>query len=268
MISASICHYEQFLTDWYKYFAGAIRFPVEVSPDNPQGYRKVWEWAAIYETLNSRGYLKPGCSGMGFAVGQEPLPSMMAARGVQVVASDLDISLVDRGWVETGQHASNLDALFREELVDRDAFDKLVSFTPADMNNLPEPTRHFDFVWSSCAFEHLGSIEKGMEFVSNAMDLLKPGGLAVHTTEFNIVSNDETIEEGDNCVYRRRDFEKLDAILRQKQCCLEPIDYNFGHHPYDLLFDVPPYYLPGRVHIKLQMEKYIVTSALILARKA
>ena len=48
-----------------------------------------------------------------------------------------------------------------------------------------------------------------MDFVINSMRVLKPGGVAVHTTEFNLSSNDDTIEARDLCVYRRRDIELL-----------------------------------------------------------
>lgn len=42
----------------------------------------------------------------------------------------------------------------------------------------------FDFCWSSCALEHLGSIEAGFSFIRNSLATLKPGGTAVHTTEY------------------------------------------------------------------------------------
>ena len=37
----------------------------------------------------------------------------------------------------------------------------------------------FDFVWSACAFEHLGSILNGLEFVVNSVKCLKPGGVVL-----------------------------------------------------------------------------------------
>lgn len=268
MLSSTVCRHDHFLTDWYRSFAELTNFPVEVSPANPQGYRKVWEWAAILETLRARDMLTPGRVGMGFACGTEPLPAIMASHGVRVVATDLDLDLVDSGWVETNQHASNLDALYRTEMLEREVFDERVSFQPADMRDLPKMEEQFDFVWSSCAFEHLGTLSNGLDFVVNAMDLVKPGGIAVHTTEFNIVSNDETVTEGYNVLYRKRDFEELDARLRRKCCGLEAMDYDLGHHPNDLLFDKDPYYSVGRVHLKLEVDGYVCTSALLVIRKA
>jgi cyclopropane fatty-acyl-phospholipid synthase-like methyltransferase len=34
-------------------------------------------------------------------------------------------------------------------------------FRRADMNAMPDTLGQFDFVWSACAFEHLGSIRQG-----------------------------------------------------------------------------------------------------------
>ncbi|MGA2474666.1 MAG: hypothetical protein ABSG39_14435, partial [Acidimicrobiales bacterium] len=36
-------------------------------------HRKMWEWLFIAEALRERGVLVPGCSGLGFGVGKEPL---------------------------------------------------------------------------------------------------------------------------------------------------------------------------------------------------
>ena len=241
------------------------RFPVEVSPDNPQGYRKVWEWAAILEALEQRAMLSHGIKGFGFAVGREPLPAIMASRGVEVLATDL--AQDSGGWAETGQHAATREALFHEHLVSRKDFNLLVSFEPADMNDLSGMSGGYDFLWSSCAFEHLGTLEHGLAFVENAMRLLKPGGLAIHTTEFNVSSNLLTSSEGSDCIYRRCDIEELDYRLRRMSGGLEAIDFDPGAHPCDLLYDTPPFYKRGRVHIKLELDGHICTSILLIARK-
>jgi hypothetical protein len=267
VLCPTVCRYEHFLTDWYAKWAGMLGFPIEVSPDNPQGYRKVWEWAAILETLEQRGLLTPDTRALGFAVGLEPLPSIFASRGVMVTATDLMAEQVDPAWIATAQHASSLDSLFHDGLVDRPTFDNLVSFSPADMKDLSGMTGEYDFLWSSCAFEHLGTLDDGLSFVENAMSLLKPGGYAIHTTELNVASNEDTVFEGTSCIYRRRDLEELDHRLRRIGCGLEEIDYNPGAHPYDLLYDVPPYYQGGRVHIKLELDGHICTSVLLVARK-
>lgn len=66
------------------------------------------------------------------------------------------------------------------------------------MNNMPEKYNNdFDFIWSSCALEDLSALEHGIKFILNSLRMLKPGGIAVHTKEFNVSSNFETIESGE-----------------------------------------------------------------------
>lgn len=265
----SVCRYEHFTQDWYKHWAGVLGQQTDVHVDRPTSYRKIWEWAVLLETMHARGMLEPGKRGLGFAVGQERLPSIMAAHGVLVIATDLDVAESKANWVEQGQHSQNVEQLFYEEIIDRQRFDDLVRFQTANMNAIEgfeEGT--FDFVWSSCAFEHLGTLEAGTDFVKNAMRLLKPGGIAFHTTEYNVSSNDDTVLSGDDCIYRRKDFEQLDRDLRSLGCGMEPIDFDSGFHAYDLMYDQEPFLKPGRVHIKLKLDGYICTSALIIVHKA
>ena len=40
--------------------------------------------------------------------------------------------------------------------------------------------------------DRIGSIELGLQFIENSMATLRPGGVAVHTTEFNL-EDGETI---------------------------------------------------------------------------
>src|SRR5208337_3088041 len=135
--------------------------------------------------------------------------------------------------------------------IDRETFDRLVTFRPADMRTLKGLVPNsFDFLWSSCAFEHLGTLQRGLDFVVASMDLLRPGGIAVHTTEYNISSNTDTLTEGAAVIYRRCDIEELDRRLRLKSCGCELVDFDPGTHPYDLDYDRLPYYSTGRKHIK------------------
>ena len=46
-------------------------------------HRKVWEWAFIIDVLKKYGMLSSGMRGVGFAVGNEPLPSIFSGGGVK-----------------------------------------------------------------------------------------------------------------------------------------------------------------------------------------
>jgi len=123
----------------------------------------------------------------------------------------------------------------------------------------------FDFCWSSCAFEHLGSIEHGLRFVERSIDTLTPGGVAVHTTEFNLSSNDETVETPSVSIFRRRDMDELAARLTAAGHDVSPFDWSGGPGFAETVIDVPPY--RGNPHLKLQIEQYACTSVGIIVRK-
>jgi hypothetical protein len=182
------------------------------------------------------------------------------------LASDLDVDrAANAGWVGSNEHAASLEILNERGICPAEVFAEKVRFQEVDMNNFSfNELMQFDFVWSSCAFEHLGSLEHGLKYVENAMDCVKPGGLAVHTTEFNVGSNEETHSEGGTVIYRRRDIDELADRLRKAGHFIE-IKYNFGDQPSDYNVDVPPY--THDVHLKLHLMGHTTTSIGIVIRK-
>ena len=272
MLTSTVCRHEHFLTDWYARQAALLplpRYGLDARVPPLRSHRKAWEWCAIAQALEERGKLAPGRTGCGFAVGTEPLPSAFAARGASILATDQAPGDEADGWSTTGQHAASLDALYRPELLDRAAFDRLVRFRPADMRalDLPWPER-FDFLWSSCSIEHLGTLEAGLAFVEHSAGLLAPGGCAVHTTEFNVTSNDDTLSVGGSLIYRQQDIEALDRRLRRAGFGLARCDFYAGDHPFDLNYDVPPYGGPDHQHIKLLLGEFVTTSMLLIVQAA
>lgn len=212
--------------------------------------------------------LQPGRKGIGFAVGREPLPALFAERGAEVLATDQPADAIVSSWRETGQHAASREALFHKDVCSRDAFDARVRFEPLDMTQLDRlPRATFDFAWSSCSFEHLGSLEAGLEFVLRSTELLRPGGVAVHTTEFNVSSNTLTEERGSSVIYRQRDLELLDRNLRAQCAGLARLDLFAGDHPADLTWDYPPYFENARPHLKLLLHGHVATSILLIVHK-
>ena len=132
------------------------------------------------------------------------------------------------------------------------------------MNDISDDLRDFDFVWSSCSLEHLGSLQKGKDFIYNAMECIKPGGIAVHTTEYNISSNISTINNEGTVLYRRRDIKSIVRNLRRRGHTVE-VDFTLGSLPNDKFVDVPPY--QGDPHLKLQLQKYVITSIGLIIQK-
>ncbi len=239
-------------------------------PDGTDGkpfvmHRKMWEWLFICAVLSERGVLAPGRRGLGFGVGQEPLVAVFANLGVEIVATDLPPDLaIERGWTTSGrEYSDSIDALNNVGLCPDDAFQRLVTFRPVDMVAIPAELRGFDFNWSSCAFEHLGSLEAGLKFLVEQMRCIRPGGFAVHTTEYNVSSNEETVNRGGTVLYRRRDVEAVILHLRregyQVQC-----DFTLGDTPSDRHVDVAPF---SDVHLRTRLGEFATTSLGLVIHK-
>jgi SAM-dependent methyltransferase len=236
--------------------------------ERPGGlHRKLWEWCFITQALYERDMLAPSRRGLGFAVGIEPLTALFASLGCEVLATDLDqAGAAEAGWVESNQHAAGHADLNQKGLCPAADFAARVSFANADMRAIPESMRDFDFLWSSCAMEHLGSLQYGLEFVVEAMRCLRPGGIAVHTTELNCDSDSDTVETGGSVVYRRRDLLALGERLRDMGHDVEPFDFHTGGTEADLHVDEEPYGR-GPAHIKLRIGPFASTSMGLIVRK-
>lgn len=229
-------------------------------------HRKNWEFAWIMAVLRQADLLRANKRGLGFGVGNEPIPAFLAKLGIDVLATDAPTAAIaGQGWDTTGQHASGREQLWRPDIVDRESFEKCVSFEFADMNDIPASFSGFDFCWSACCFEHLGSIEKGLDFVRNSLKTLKPGGFAIHTTEFNLSSNADTFEQPTLSLFRKQDIERLYERLIEEGHQPWPLNFFPGNGKIDAFVDLPPFSLP---HLKLQVSKYVTTSIGLVVQKS
>ncbi|MGE3744692.1 MAG: hypothetical protein AB7G25_03070 [Sphingomonadaceae bacterium] len=229
-------------------------------------HRKQWEFVFILESLHHRGVLKENARGLGFGVGREPLPAVFASLGCTITATDLEIEdQRARAWRNTQQHGA-LENLIHNHICPEARFRELVSFRPADMTAIADDLRDFDFTWSSCAFEHLGSIAAGLNFVEASLACLKPGGVAVHTTEFNLISDNQTMDHAATVIFRRRDFQSLALRLHDQGHEVAPLNFEPGDEPLDRHIDVPPY--SSNQHLKLALGKYVSSSFGIVVKKA
>jgi hypothetical protein len=231
-------------------------------------HRKLWEFCYIVQALYERDMLRAGRSGLGFAVGEEPLPALFASHGCEITATDLE-SHDPRAQVcaDTNQLAAGLVTLNQRGICPDGDFAHRVSFEPVDMNRIPDHLREYDFTWSSCSFEHCGSIDLGCEFIIQQMKCLKPGGVAVHTTEFNLTSNVETVSEGTTVVFRQRDISRIIEDLRSLGHDVEPLLLDIGSEIEDRYVDQFPY--TSAPHLKLSLyDKYVSTSIGLIIQKA
>ena len=142
------------------------------------------------------------------------------------------------------------------------------------MNRISADLRDYAFTWSTCSFEHCGNLELGLRFLERQMECLKPGGIAVHTTEFNLTSNKKTVTKGDYVIYRLRDIEEIIERLKKQGHTVEPIDIHNGNHAIDQIVDQPPYSefsdmaVSKRKHMRLNLRGYVSTSIAIIITKS
>ncbi len=256
---SELCKARDWHTEWY------IRWCKEIN-EPARFHRKQWEYVYIMQALWERGCIEKGKRGLVFAVGSEPLPSIFANYGCEIMATDIfPQEGVAKGWDSGDQLCFGIESLNKRGLCSGEILEKHVNYRAVDMNDIPSDLRGFDFNWSSCSFEHLGSLELGQKFLKNQLETLKPGGWAVHTTEFNLSSNSRTQEKGDTVIYRAKDIESIANELRSSGHYVEELDYSYGDEPEDFMVDMSPH--KERVHLKLQLNEFLVTSIGIIVQK-
>jgi SAM-dependent methyltransferase len=260
--TSQLCTSSQLRSPIYRSWCSAMHSPARFS-------RKQWEFVYILQVLHSAGMLEPGKKGLGFGCGREPLAGLLAQHGCDILATDLAQDLaMEQGWVNTMQHASSLEGLYSaaQEFISRQDFENHVQFLSVDMNVVPREFHgSFDFVWSACALEHLGSLQHGLNFIKNSVRCLNPGGVAVHTTEFNLSSNEDTCEEPGCSIYRACDLQRLITELEADGFAVAPLNLNTGSGQVDNHIDVPPYGFSP--HLKLLLSGYVVTSIGLIIRR-
>lgn len=251
----------QIESETYKYWLGEIR-------EKNKFNRKQWEYIYILQALRENNLLREGTRGIGFGVGKEPLPAVMAGFGCEVLATEINIESTNlKGWVRDRSAAEQLKALNDRSICDDARFAELVTYHDVDMNHLPAELNGFDFTWSSCALEHLGTLEHGVDFIFNSLKCIKPGGLAVHTTEYTF-ARERTVESGSSVYYRRKDIVSLAERLRNEGHEIR-LNFSKGRRLLDWYVDFPPY--RDIKHVKLLVSKQwkllLTTSIGLLIRK-
>jgi len=227
---------EDLESDWVAYWLGELKLPVIF-------HRKLWEYAYVLQAVYEHGLLRPGARALGFGCGEEPIASYLASQGVDTLVTDLETEIAkSAGWLDSNEHSSTLESSFKKDLVDRPVFDKLVKHRFVDMNSIPSDLVGYDFCWSICSMEHLGSTRHGIDFVINTMKTLRSGGISVHTTEFNFNNDEQTLDNNPHCVlFQKKHFAQLAEELTNKGYEVFPLDFFVGNKPLDSFIDVPPY---------------------------
>lgn len=258
--NATTCIQAHFEQPWFSYWTATLG-------EGLRYHRKLWEFVFICQALWERGAIRPGARGLGFGVGIEPLPAYFASRECEVTATDIGVETAAAlGWTGTNEHAGGgLERLRRPHLWPTETFDRNVTFREVDMNAVPADLTDFDFCWSACALEHLGSIQHGLDFIERSIACLKPGGWAVHTTEFNLTSDVETVDHENTVLFRRGDLQGLIDRLNAQGHRAAPLEILEGDGPVDRFYDLAPY--RPQPHLKMALAGYGTTSVGLIVQR-
>jgi SAM-dependent methyltransferase len=148
---------------------------------NGRKTRKTWEHIHVYSSLQRLGLLNPTTRILGLGVGHECLVYAFTNVCQEVVATDL-------------YHSSEwyMAAMSPEEVYTRNPFpyqrDRLI-VQHMDMTQLDYPDNSFDLVWSCGSIEHMNSFADLHRVYQEVHRVLKPGGIAALTTDYNLSSN-------------------------------------------------------------------------------
>jgi hypothetical protein len=110
-----------------------------------------------------------------------------------------------------------------------------------DMRRLDDVTlRGFDACWSCSVLNEMKSPEEAADTAIGAMDVLRPGGVAVHTTDFAF-ADDMLYSPRGALVFPRAFFERLADGLNGRGHVVTPLSFDLGRHPLDGYVDLEPF---------------------------
>ncbi len=266
MIKSHTLIFSDFETKWYKKWAKELKQDKNHLDNHDLLANKFWQNAIIVEALTERLDFTNGVNGIGFGVGQERVPALLAKLGANVTASDQDFSTSKAKHWQQHELAQDAQSLNRLRICDPKIFSASVDYRAIDMTRIPKSVHgKYDFVWSNCALGHLGSIEAGLKFIEDSLDCLKPGGWAVHTTEFNVLSNTKTSEGGDTVIFRAKDIQAFYKSLSRRGYICEPLILTFGKSAKDARISMRPTF--GNDFSKIQVNGHLATQAVLLIHK-
>jgi len=182
-------------------------------------HRKLWEYVYVVAAVKQSGNLESGKTAAGFGVHAESLPAFFASEGIDVVAADHPGVGGTDDWAAEG-----ISALSRLHLISDEDLAARVTLRNLELGDVPADMAPVDILWSSHVMDRLGSPERGIQFALESSQLLKPGGVAVHLTELELMPQPETRAYETVVIYRIDDFLDLEKRLAELGCRTE---FNF-----------------------------------------
>jgi SAM-dependent methyltransferase len=164
--------------DWFDpEFDRIIRTELE---EQPRLHRKQWEFAQIFRALRRRGFLRANARGLSMGGGVERLLYALARHVRHLTVTDLyeSASVWEGARTDDPDRSVKASAPFPID-------DSRVSARHMDMRALEFADGVFDFCYSSCAIEHIGTYDDFLTHLREVRRVLKDDGVYVLTTEFH-----------------------------------------------------------------------------------
>ncbi len=143
-------------------------------------HRKIWEFTHTIYILKKSGYLYPKNKGLAIGAGREQILYYLAYKIEKITGIDLfegnyiggedepDIPKNPQKYAPFIYPEANLDIIKMDAL------------------NLKFKDNSFDFIFSASSIEHFGSKKNILKSIKEMYRVLKPGGIAVITTEIKL----------------------------------------------------------------------------------
>lgn len=162
----------------------------EIIPDSKQ-----WECAMMLRTLSDEGVLRPGALLAGIGAGTEETTFVLASRGCVVFPTDR--YLEKTSWSDVAPPSM---MAWPEQFSQYEYPQGSVIPVHTDARSLSLPSNFFDGVFSAGSIEHFGSLEAVSAAAEEIARVLKPGGIAVLSTEFRLDGPNDKAWFHDDCI--------------------------------------------------------------------
>jgi SAM-dependent methyltransferase len=236
---AGVISQEQVLSPDFHYWISQLRLPLLIN-------RKYWEYFVLLHQSFLAGLFERSSSHViGFGVGNEPIPAYFASQEVRVTATDYIEGPSADAWSATNQ-LLKIDNLVRPEICSVEMFNTFTTVESVDMNSIPSRFDNmFDLCYSLCSLGHIGGFSNSRKFILESLNVLKPGGIAIHTFEMDLGTS-ERYEQPNHTIFLKEDvisvikevkslgFEVRKYVLEQGGGYLENYldQYPFGSSPH------------------------------------
>lgn len=161
-----------------------------IVPDSKQ-----WECAMMLRTLTDLGVLRPGAVLAGIGAGTEETTFVLASKGCIVFPTDRYLERTP--WSDVAP----ADFMINARQYSTHSYERgSVIPVHTDARLLALPTNFFDGVYSAGSIEHFGSLEAVAAAAEEIGRILKPGGVAVLSTEFRLDGPNGKPWFNDDCI--------------------------------------------------------------------